>query len=75
MSVKIFEFKSNTFLISVSRDERLKLFRVTETELKLKLTRILDVTNISDMSCVISDTGAVRVFVLGEGLQLVHFVL
>ena len=75
VSAKIFEFKSNNFLISVSRDERLKLFIVTETELELKLTRILDVTNISDMSCVVSDTGVVKVFVLGEGLEIVSFVL
>ena len=75
MSARIFEFNSNTFLISVSRDERLKLFIVTETGLELKLTRVLDVTNISDMGCVVSTTGVVRVFIIGEGLQFIHFVL
>ena len=76
MKIEILEFEKQIFLLTVSRDQRLKLFVLNDMELTLELKKayLLDVTNISDMKCQLREN-KLRIFVVGEGLQTINLIL
>ena len=70
VKVELFEIGERIFVVTSSRDQRLKLFALNNVELTLELkeTHLLDVTNVSDMKSQ-RRGDRLQVFVVGEGLQ------
>ena len=76
VKTEIIEFEETSFVVTLSRDQRLKLFVLNNMELilELKETRLLDVKSISGMKCE-RRGGELRVFIVGEGLQTIDLIL